>query len=127
MIAMPPIKVVDASALGALVFGEPEAEKISAAMSNSALVAPLLLWFELSSICLKKIKKHPDQKDSLIDAFHLAQVLPIEMAAVDYLEAIRLADEMQITTYDASYLWVSRQLDGELLTLDRKLLAAAKR
>jgi predicted nucleic acid-binding protein len=124
---MPPIKIVDASALGALVFGEPEAEKVSEAMSNSALVAPLLLWFELSSICLKKIKKHPDQKDNLLNAYHLAQVLPIEMAAVDYLDAMRLAEEKQVTTYDASYLWVSQQLRGELVTLERKSLAAAKR
>jgi predicted nucleic acid-binding protein len=54
-------------------------------------------------------------------------VLPIEMAAVDYLDAIRLAEEKQITTYDARYLCVNRQLDDELLTLYRKFLAAAKR
>jgi predicted nucleic acid-binding protein len=123
---MPPIKVVDASALGALAFGEPEAEGVSTAMSNGALVAPLLIWFELSSICLKKIKRHPDQKINLLKAFNLAKVLPIEMAAVDYLGAIRLAEEKQITTYDACYLWISQQLNGELISLDRRLLAAAK-
>lgn len=123
---MPPIKIVDASALGALVFGEPEAEEVSAAISNSSMVAPLLLWFELSSICLKKIKKRPDQKDLLLDAFKLAQMLPIEMAAVDHLSVIRLAEKKRITTYDASYLWISRQLNGELVTLDRRLLAASK-
>ena len=124
---MPTIKVVDASAIGALAFGEPEAEDVSATISNSSMVAPLLLWFELSSICLKKIKKRPDQKDLLLNAFHLAQMLPIDMAAVDHLGVIRLAEKKQITTYDASYLWISRQLDGELVTLDRRLLAAAKR
>ncbi|MDZ7579939.1 MAG: hypothetical protein U5R30_04780 [Deltaproteobacteria bacterium] len=44
-IVMPPIKIVDASALGAFVFGEPEAEEVSTAISNSSMVAPLLLWF----------------------------------------------------------------------------------
>lgn len=122
---MPAIKIVDASALGALVFGEPEAEEVSAAISNCSMVAPLLLWFELSNICLKKIKKRPDQKDLLLNAFQLAQMLPIEMAAVDHPDVIRLAEKKQITTYDASYLWISRQLNGELVTLDRRLLAAA--
>jgi len=52
-----PVKVVDASALGAVAFGEPEAEAVAALLSGSLLVAPLLLWFEFSSICLKKIRK----------------------------------------------------------------------
>jgi predicted nucleic acid-binding protein len=76
---------------------------------------------------LKKIKKRPDQKDLLLNAFQLVQMLPIDMAAVDHLEVIRLAEKKQITTYDASYLWISQQLGGELVTLDRRLLAAAKR
>lgn len=42
------VKIVDASALGALVFGEPEAEAIVAQLSSSKLAAPRLLWFELS-------------------------------------------------------------------------------
>jgi predicted nucleic acid-binding protein len=37
-----------------------------------------------------------------------------------------LAEKKKITTYDASYLWVSQQLGGELVTLDERLLAAAK-
>ena len=123
---MPPIKIVDASALGALVFGEPEAEEVSAVISNCSMVAPYVPWFELSTICLKKIKKRPDKEDLLLNAFQLAQMLPIEMAAVDHPNVIRLAEKKQITTYDANYLWISQQLNGELVTLDRRLLAASK-
>jgi predicted nucleic acid-binding protein len=121
------VKVIDASALGALTFGEPEAESVAAAISNSAMAAPLLLWFEMASICLKKIKKTPGQKARLLNAFRLSQGLPIEMVAIDHLQVIRLAEKKQITAYDAGYLWISQQLDGDLVTLDEKLLAAAKR
>lgn len=119
------VKVVDASALGALVFGESEAETVSAALSNSIMAAPVLLWFELSSICLKKIRKQPDHKNRLLKAFQLAQRLPIEVATVDHPQVIRLAEEKNITTYDASYLWITQKLGGELVSLDKQLLKAA--
>ena len=51
-----PVKVVDASALGALIFVEPEAEKVVEELSGAKLIAPALIHFELSSICLKKIQ-----------------------------------------------------------------------
>ena len=120
-----PVKVVDASALGAIAFGEPEGEAVSARLSDSLLVAPLLLWFELSSICLKKIRKQPDQKDRLLKAFQLARRLPIEMTAVDLIQVIKLADEKNLTTYDANYLWIAQKLGGDLVTLDQKLREAA--
>jgi len=122
-----PVKVVDASALGAIAFGEPEGEAVAAMLSDSLLVAPLLLWFELSNICLKKIGKHPDQKDRLLKAFQLAQRLSIEMTAVDYIQVINLADEKNLTTYDANYLWIAQKLGGDLVTLDLKLRKAAKK
>jgi predicted nucleic acid-binding protein len=122
-----PVKVVDASALGAIAFGEPEGEAVAAMLSDSLLVAPLLLWFELSNICLKKIGKQPDQKDRLLKAFQLAQRLPIEMMAVDYIQVINLADEKNLTTYDANYLWIAQKLGGDLVTLDLKLRKAAKK
>jgi predicted nucleic acid-binding protein len=122
-----PVKVVDASALGAIAFGEPEGEAVAAMLSDSLLVAPLLLWFELSNICLKKIGKQPDQKDRLLKAFQLARRLPIEMTAVDYIQVINLADEKNLTTYDANYLWIAQKLGGDLVTLDLKLRKAAKK
>jgi len=122
-----PVKVVDASALGALVFGEPEADAVSAEISDDTLVAPSLIWFELAGICLKKIRQSPGEKSNLLKAFQLAQKLPIETAAVNHLEVIRLAGKKRITTYDAGYLWISRKLKAELVTLDKKLLDAAKK
>jgi len=57
------VKVVDASALSALLFGKPEAEQVSGLL----------------------------------------------------------------TAYDASYLWLARRLDAELVTIDRQLNTAAKK
>ena len=44
------LAVVDASALGALLFGEPRAEEVARRLDRHPLVAPPLLRYELSSI-----------------------------------------------------------------------------
>ena len=120
-----PVHVVDASALGALLFGEPDAEEVANALGDAPLAAPSLLWFELASICLKKIRAHPDRTEKLLSAFTLLDRLPVEAVAVDHAATVRLALERKVTTYDASYLWLARRLGGELVTLDRKLGDAA--
>ena len=121
------VRVVDASALGALVFGEPEAEKIAAMLSDGPLVAPVLLAFELASICLKKIKAHPAREALIIKAFGYAEELEIEHVDMDHVSVIALAHETGLTTYDASYLWLAMVLGADLVTLDKRLQRAAAR
>ena len=118
------VKVVDASALGALVFGEPGAETVANQISMSTLVAPQLLWFELASIALKKAAKHSGRVEPIREAFRMAGRLAIEILSVDHLEVIDLAAQARLTTYDASYLWLARKTGGELVTLDKRLLKA---
>lgn len=120
------VKVVDASALGALLFGEPEAEAVAESLADARLVAPSLLAFELTNVCLKKSRRHPEQRSSLTAAFRLRTRLAVEEIAVDHDRALELATTTGLTAYDASYLWLTRQLDAELVTLDRQLAKAAE-
>jgi predicted nucleic acid-binding protein len=120
-----PVRVVDASALGALVFGEPKAEEMANVLSTGTIVAPALLWFELASIALRKMVIHPKQKDDILNAFHLGRRLAVEVVEVDHSKVIELARKANLTSYDASYLWLALHLGGELVTLDRKLRKAA--
>ena len=120
-----PVKVVDASAIGALVFGEPEAEKVSATLSGATLVAPALLPFETANIAVKKIRRHPEQRAALLAAHALVDRLPVDLVAVDSAAVVGVAEETGLTAYDASYLWLARELRSELVTLDAALHAAA--
>ncbi len=119
------VKVVDASALAALLFGEPEAEAITMRLESARLAAPALLGFELANACLTKMRRQPSQREALHAAFRLANRLAVETVAVDHGAALDLAEATGLTAYDASYLWHARVLDGELITLDRKLAAAS--
>jgi predicted nucleic acid-binding protein len=119
------VKVVDASALAALLFAEPEAEAIAEQLEGARLAAPSLLDFELANVCLVKIRRQPSQREALRTAFGLAPRLRVETVAVDYAAVLDLAEATGLTAYDASYLWLARALGAELITLDRKLAAAS--
>ena len=43
---------------------------------------------------------------------------------MDRVAVLDLAERTGLTAYDASYLWLARELKAELVTLDRKLAAA---
>jgi predicted nucleic acid-binding protein len=120
-----PVKVVDASAIAALLFGEPEAESVANRLGEARLFAPALLGFELANVCLIKSRRHPEQRPALATAFQLRDRLAIEHVAVDHDSAFELAVATGLTAYDASYLWLAQQLGAELVTLDRQLVTAA--
>lgn len=120
------VKVVDASALAALLFAEPDAETIVKQMEGARLAAPALLYFELANVCAIKIRRHPNQRDALRAAFHLVHRFPVEIVAVDFDATLDLAQASGLTAYDASYLCLARKLGAALITLDRQLAAAAR-
>lgn len=127
MPAEPWARVVDASALGAVLFGEPEADEVAQRLGDSVLVAPGLLRFELANVCWKKIRRHPEERDRLLAALGLADDLEIFEVEVRFGEVVELAETEGLTAYDASYLWLARALDLGLVTLDGALAQAAGR
>ena len=119
-----PVKVVDASALAALLFGEPEGEAVAGKLGDARLVAPALLGFELANVCLIKARRRPEQRPALTAAFQLRDRLSVEEVAVDHDGTLELAATTGLTAYDAAYLWLARQLGAELVTLDKQLAKA---
>jgi predicted nucleic acid-binding protein len=115
------VKVVDASALGALLFGEPAAEEVAAAIGDSPTSAPSLLEYELGNVCWKKCQRHPEMADALRNAFAALPELAIQLHDVDSGEVLRLALRHRLTFYDASYVWLARALGAPLVTLDTRL------
>ena len=118
------VKVVDASALAALLFDEPEAGAVAERLEDGNLVAPALLSFEIASVCLKKLRSSPQQREALLAAFALYARMPIEILEVDHADTLRLAEAFGLSSYDAAYLWLAQKLAAELVTLDRSLQTA---
>lgn len=122
-----PVSVVDASAVGALLFGEPTAERMAAAMEGYSLAAPTLLPYEVASICLKKIAAHAHEEQLILDALALFPGLDVKLLAVPPKAVVEIALRIKLTIYDASYLWLAAELGANLLTLDAALMRAWKR
>ena len=97
---------------------------MAAQLADSRLVAPGLLPFELANVCLIKSRRHPEQRAALTAAFRLYDRLSVEEVAVDHHETLALAGTTGLTAYDASYLWLARQLGASLVTLDKQLAKA---
>ena len=121
-----PTKVLDASVLGALIFGEPRAKEALSLLEGAELYAPPLLAYELTSVARKKALKYPQLRERISEALEIGLSLDINWTEVDHLEVLRLALETGLTTYDASYLYLARSLSVPLLTFDERVAAKAK-
>jgi predicted nucleic acid-binding protein len=114
-------KVVDASALAAVLLDETTADSVAARLEKQQLLAPALLPFEMVSVCWKKAKKYPEKIDLFLAAIDRFCRIPIVMVEVDFRAILPLALRHRLTTYDASYLWLALEMDAELVTLDAEL------
>ncbi len=118
--------VIDASALAAMVFGESTAEEVALRVNGRPMSAPALPWFEMANVCLNKIKRNPGEAEQYIALLNEVSTVGIEAVAVNHQAVVALAWETGLTSYDASYLWLARHLDVELVTLDEEMRQAAE-
>jgi predicted nucleic acid-binding protein len=120
-------KVIDASALIAVVFGEDAGDHVADRIRGCNLVAPSLLDFELGNVCLSKMRRSPGDCDRLLTAYRARRTIQVETMDVDHAAVLALAQRAGLTGYDASYLHLARVLEVELVTLDRQLAQAAEK
>ncbi len=114
-------RVVDASVVAALVFGEPASEEAERLLENRRLFAPFLMRYELAQVAVKKASRHPEKKRIILAALALAYGLDIQWVEVDFEAVAALALEKGITAYDACYLFLSESLGIPLVTFDKRL------
>lgn len=120
-----PAKVVDCSVLAAIVFNESLSSEAEFLLRGSDLYAPVLLAYELAHVAQKKTAGQPQRRGLISQALGWALDLNIQWTWVDHSGALEIALETGLSTYDASYLWISRILNIELVTFDPYLAAAA--
>jgi predicted nucleic acid-binding protein len=110
------VTVVDASAIAAVLFDEPEAAPIAASVSGK-LVAPTLLRYELASICTTKSIRHPQRAHEIRARYRLLDKLALDYAEPDWDHLPALAQRWALSAYDAAYLQLALALRAPLLTL----------
>jgi predicted nucleic acid-binding protein len=120
------VVVVDASALAALLFGEPDAEAVATQLADRQLTAPTLLRYELASVFLKKVRRYGSKRSALTEMLRAYPRLSIDEVQPDPDGMAHLAEQMGVTAYDAAYLWIGRLLAAPIVTLDAGLANAAR-
>ena len=115
--------VIDAWALAAVLFDEPESEPVRASV-RGPLIAPGLIRYELASVCLTKCMRFPERAAD-VDARHaLVDALDLTLFDPDWRELPRLARRWGLSVYDAAYLQLALARRAPLVTLDARLAAA---
>jgi len=121
------VLVVDASAIAAFLFNEPAAPQIEEQLAGRTLAAPSLLTYEVASAARKKADRYPDQAQAIRSAHAFLEEFSIEYVQAPAPALFDLAEASGLSTYDASYLWLARELGCPLMTLDKKLQGAAEK
>jgi predicted nucleic acid-binding protein len=117
------VTVVDASAVAAVLFDEPEAAPVMAGVSGS-LLAPGLLRYELASVCASKLRNEPKLAKLTLQRYRLLPGLDIEFADPDWDALPLLARQWDLSAYDAAYLQLALKRKAPLVTLDARLASA---
>jgi predicted nucleic acid-binding protein len=117
--------VIDASALGAILLDEPEADEIVRRIAGQRLAAPNLIGFEIANLFATRIRREPERQAAYLELLDVFADFRIEQMDVDLHGVLRLAIATRLTAYDAAYLWLARHLGAPLVTLDARLAAAA--
>ena len=115
--------VVDASAIAAVLFDEPEAAPIVASVADK-LIAPTLLRYELASVCTTKSIRHPDRAEGILARYRLLDKLAIDYIEPDWdhLPFWHVAGRCPPTTPRTVSSPLARH--ASLVTLDARLAAA---
>ena len=90
-----------------------------------AIVAPLLIDFEVTNVIRQQMIQHGATIDSALEMLDIYLAYPIALMAPSHLNrsALALSAEFQLSaTYDSNYVALARDLGCSLWTDDQKLI-----
>lgn len=116
--------VVDASALIAAIFEEPEGAAVVERLGGARLGAPSLLRYEVANVAPMKMRRHPEQAHLLQLAYRKSLLVPIELVDIDRAAVLALAQRRTLTACDAAYVRLALLRGVELVSLDKRMRAA---
>lgn len=118
--------VVDASVLIAVIANEDEKEKLVAMTEEAELIAPLSVHWEIGNAFSSLLKRKRITIDEALRAIEIYLQIPVRFVEVELAESLELANELGLYAYDAYLLRCAAKYRLPLLTLDARLIQAAK-
>lgn len=118
--------VVDTSALLAVVLEEPERAALVTATQGATVLAPSSVTWEIGNALVALVRRRRLTPGEAVLAWEAYQAIPRRLVEVDVGEAIELATRLGLYAYDAYVLLLAQRRGLPLLTMDRRLGAAAR-
>ena len=127
--------VFDSSFVGALIIPDGKnsrVDKIRASIDeDEEIFVPQLLWYEIANVFKNLIRRRRFNPDEVMQFFPFLEAIRL---TVDYStgsayaeKLLRLCNDYNISSYDASYLELARRKNAGICTLDENLRSAAKK
>jgi predicted nucleic acid-binding protein len=118
--------VIDTSALIAVIVGEPERDRIVDLTVGNTLIGPGSIPWEMGNAFSSMLKQGRLTLDQAHKGISIFEGIPLQYAKPDFAHALKIADKNKLYAYDAYFLDCAIRHNAPLLTLDRKLIVAAK-
>ena len=118
--------IIDASVAFKLVVEEPGSDDAIGWIGRAELIVPTLLHAEVANALWKRVQKNEIAEDEEIGErlADLARYVRTVEETPLMADALRLAIELRHPVYDCVYLAMAEGLEDELITADRRFLAA---
>ena len=118
--------VVDTSVIIAVIASEPEREALVELTTGADLIAPHSVHWEIGNAFSAMLRRERVRVEQAIQAIRLYQQIPIRFVDVELEESLQIADTLGIYAYDAYLIRCALKYKSPLISLDRKLVNAAK-
>jgi len=118
--------VVDASVLIAVIVNETEKERLVAITQEADLIAPMSVHWEIGNAFSSLLKRGRVTLEQALQAIDTYLEIPVRFVEVELTNSLELAGVLGIYAYDAYLVRCAEKYRLPLLTLDKRLLQAAK-
>lgn len=118
--------VIDTSALIAVIVGEPERVKIIEYTTGNTLIGPGSIPWEIGNAFSAMFKQSRLTLDEARKGLSIFRSIPLRYVEPDFFNALKLSKKINMYAYDAYLIDCAIRYRSPILTLDRKLKAAAQ-
>ena len=105
--------------------------KLYDSFKNNVCVVPSLWCYELSNVLLSSKKRNRINDNQINEIVNLIYDLPVEIENINFCyiqnNIFNIANDNNLSVYDASYLELAIRFNCSLATLDKKLIDVAKK
>jgi predicted nucleic acid-binding protein len=118
--------VIDASVLIAVIVNETEKERLVGMTQEAELLAPMSVHWEIGNAFSSLLKRGRVTLEQALQAIDMYLKIPVRFVEVELANSLELAGDLGIYANDAYLIRCAEKYRLPLLTLDRRLVQAAK-